>query len=357
MAYAPKAKTPAEHPFRTIVKLLDSEALPRVLVCYGHEEFLVNWAEKFVKGKLIEPAAEVLDFTVFSEDLDPYSIIAACETLPMLSKRKLVVVHDTDLFTQTPKDMKAEGVQILSEYLANVPETTMLLFTAEKVNKTKALYKNAVKAGVVYDFCPLDRQTLAGWIAKQLQNLGKNASRDDIFAYADKCGYLDKESGYTLYNVKNDVAKAAAFADAQTVTAKDFAACMQGEEETDAFAILDAAFSGQKGKALTILHNSVDAEQASKQDGVVLRFLGLLCSQLEIMLEARERGGRDGDPYSVASAMGANPYRIRKAMDASYRKKYSELKASLAAAYDIEKDFKSGQIDAYLALELFIAGL
>ena len=357
MAYQSKPKAPAEHPFRTIVKLMDSDALPRVLLCHGHEEFLVNWAEKYVKGKLIEPAAEALDCSVFSEDLDPYGVIAACETLPILSKKKLVVVRNTDLFTQQPKDMKAEGVQVLADYLSDVPDTTLLLFTAEKVNKTKALYKNAVRSGIVYDFCPLDRQTLAGWIAKQLQGLGKNASRDDILYYADRCGYLEKDSGYTLYNVKNDVAKAAAFADGVTVTAKDFAVCMQGEAETDAFAILDAAFSGKKGEALTILHNSVDAEQASKQDGVVLRFLGLLCSQLEIMVESRERGGRDGDPYSVASAMGANPYRIKKAMEASYRKKYSELKDSLAAAYDIEKNFKSGQIDAYLALELFIAGL
>ncbi|MBR5640782.1 MAG: DNA polymerase III subunit delta [Firmicutes bacterium] len=357
MAYASKPKPNTEHPFRTIVKLLDSDMLPTVLVCHGHEEFLVNWAEKYVKGKLIEPAAEVLDCSVFSEDLDPYSIIAACETLPVLSKRKLVVVRGTDIFTQQPKDMKAEGVQVLADYLSGVPETTLLLFTADKVNKTKALYKNAVKAGVVYDFCPLDRGTLAGWIAKQLQGLGKNASRDDILAYADRCGYLEKESGYTLYNVKNDIAKAAAFADSQTVTARDFEVCMQGEEETDAFAVLDAAFSGQKGKALTILHNSISAEQPSKQDGVVLRFLGLLCSQLEIMVEARERGNRDGDPYAVAAAMGANPYRIKKAMQASYNKNYTELKDSLAAAYEIEKNYKSGQIDAYLALEMFIAGL
>lgn len=357
MAYTQKTKTPAEHPFRTIVKLLDSGQLPRVLVCHGHEEFLVNWAERYVKSKLVEPAAEALDCSVFSEDLDPYSIIAACETLPILSQRKLVVVRGTDIFTQQPKDMKAEGVQMLADYLTDVPDTTLLMFTAEKVNKTKALYKNAVKAGVVYDFCPLDRMTLAGWTAKQLQGLGKNASRDDILSYIDRCGYLDKDSGYTLYNVKNDIAKAAAFADGTTVRAADFAACMQGEEETDAFAVLDAAFSGRKGKALTILHNSVDAEQVSKQDGVILRFLGLLCSQLEIMVEARERGGRDGDPFSVASAMGANPYRIKRAMEAGYRKKYSELKASLAAAYDIEKDFKGGQMDAYLALELFIAGL
>ena len=106
------------------------------------------------------------------------------------------------------------------------------------------------------------------------------------------------------------------------------------------------------------LNSCVHEMFAEKQaDGVVLRFLGLLCSQLEIMVEARERGGRDGDPYGVASEMGANPYRIKKAMQASYKKKYSELKESLAAAYDIEKNYKSGQIDAYLALELFIAGL
>ena len=357
MSYTQKPKPAAEHPFRTIVKLMDSEVLPRVLVCHGHEDFLVNWAEKYVRSKLVEPASEALDCSVFSEEPDPYSIIAACETLPILSKRKLVVVRGADLFTQQPKDMKAEGVQVLADYLNDVPETTLLLFTTDKVNKTKALYKNAVKAGVVYDFCPLDRMTLAGWIAKQLQALGKNASRDDILRYADRCGYLEKESGYTLYNVKNDVAKAAAYADGQTVTAADFECCMQGEEDTDAFAVLDAAFSGQKGKALTILHNSISAEQASKQDGVVLRFLGLLCSQLEIMVEARERGGRDGDPNSVASAMGANPYRIRKAMQAGYHKKYSELRSSLASAYEIEKNYKSGQIDAYLALELFIAGL
>ncbi len=351
----PKANT--EHPFRTIVKLLDSGTLPRVLVCHGHEEFLVNWAERYVKGKLVDKAAEALDCSVFSEDLDVYAIIAACETLPILSKRKLVIVHGTDVFTQTPKDMKADGVQTLADYLKDVPETTLLLFTCEKVNKTKQLYKNAAKTGIVYDFCPLDRGTLCGWIAKQLQALGKNASSADIGAYADECGYLNKDAGYTLYNVKNDVAKAAAFTDAKTVTLRDFRACMQGEADTDAFAILDAAFAGRKGKALTILRSSVDAEQASKQDGVVLRFLGLLCSQLELMVEARERGGQGGDPYRVAQAMGANPYRVRKAMDAGIEKTLAELKRSLLSAYDIEKDFKSGQLDAYLALELFIAGL
>ena len=357
MAYTQKSKMPSEHPFRTIVKLLDSDVLPRVLLCHGHEEYLVNWAQKYVKERLIEPAAEALDCSVFSEELDPYAIVAACETLPILSKRRLVIVRGTDIFTQQPKDMKADGVQVLADYLSSVPETSLLLFTAEKVNKTKALYKNALRSGIVYDFCPLDRTTLGGWIAKQLQLLDKNASREDILQYADRCGYLEKDAGYTLYHVKNDIAKAAAFADGKTVTASDFACCMQGEAETDAFAVLDAAFSGRKGRALTILHSSLASEQPSKQDGAALRFLGLLCSQLEVMVEARERGNRDGDPFAVANAMGANPYRIKKAMQASYHSSYDELKAALASAYEIERDYKSGRIGLQLALELFIAGL
>jgi len=96
MAYAQKTKANTEHPFRTIVKLINSDALPTVLLCHGHEEFLVNWAEKYVKGKLVEPAAEALDCTVFSEEADPYSIISACETLPILSKRKLETLQELE---------------------------------------------------------------------------------------------------------------------------------------------------------------------------------------------------------------------------------------------------------------------
>lgn len=357
MAYQSRAKQNTEHPFRTIVKLMDSGLYPKVLLLHGHEDFLVGWAAKFVKDKLINPASEMIDFTEFSENLDPYAIIAACETLPFMSERKIVLVSRTDIFTQQPKDMKSGDIQELADYLPKVPDTTMLVFTCEKVNKTKALYKAAAKNGIVYDFCPLDKPTLAGWTAKQIQNLGKTAEKGDILRYIDMCGYCEKDSTYTLYNIKNDISKAAAYCGGERITIEDLAACMQGEDDTDAFALLDAAFSGQKDKAMTILHAKVDMEQASKRDNVVLSFLGLLCSQLEIMLEARERIADGQSEAEAASDMGVHPYRLSKAVAASRGKSLQQLKSGLMDAYNIEKDFKSGSMDAYLALELFIAGL
>ena len=77
----------------------------------------------------------------------------------------------------------------------------------------------------------------------------------------------------------------------------------------------------------------------------ILRFHGLLCSQLEIMVEAREN----------PNIAGINPYRLKKAIEASSKLSTARLKAALSACYKIENEIKSGRIDARLSLELFIA--
>ena len=329
-----------------------------MLLC-GKEDFLVDWSVSFLKGKLLSPATQALDLVSYSEGpVDAYELIASCETVPMMSQRKVVIASGLDILSaQSPKDINTEGLNALAAYIPKLPESTLLIFTCGKPNKTKALYKAIQKCGIIYDFTPLDDATLSGWMAKRLRAAGKAADPKDLIVFARTCGYGDVERTYTLHNLENDIKKAIAGTDHQVLSLDDLMQSAAGQAELNAFKLLDSAFSGRKDDAFGILNATIDVQQPSKEQGVILSFLGLLCSQLEIMLEARERGGRDGDPYSIASAMGANPYRIRKAMDASSRKKYSELKASLAAAYDIEKDFKSGQIDAYLALELFIAGL
>ena len=130
-----------------------------------------------------------------------------------------------------------------------------------------------------------------------------------------------------------------------------------GRHNDAAFAILDAAFSGRKGYALTVLHNSIDSQLASKETGIVLQFLGLLCSQLEIMLEAAERKNEGQSQQEIESGMKVNPYRLRKAQAAAAGRGVEKLREDLFRAFQIEKDLKTGFMDPRLELELFIAGL
>lgn len=346
-----------EHPFRTIVKQFKSSAqtgdYPRVVLLCGREEFLINWAKKYIRDQLIEPAAVEIDYSFFGEGANPYDIIAACETLPLMSAKKLVIAEDLPALTSAG----GEDGQALTDYIPHIPESCMLVFACPKPNKTRTLYKAAAKHGLVYDFVALDEDSLNGWMAKRLRAAGKSAEPRDMIRFAKEAGYWDKDRSYTLYNLENDLKKLFALSDKPVLTREDFLSTAEIQPDTQAFRILDAAFSGAKGTALTMLRTSLQQVLPSKEDGVIFQFLGLLCSQLEIMVEARERK-RDGqNARQIEADMGINGYRLRKCMESSEEKTLAELKRDLSRAYEIEEEIKGGLMPAPLAMELFIASL
>ena len=349
MAYTSR-QVNTEHPSKTIVKMVTSAKQtgiwPKVLLLCGKEDFLIDWSKGYLKSNIVNPATEALDYTVFSEDKDEYEIIASCETVPLMSERKLVVVDNPD-----------ESAGPLTEYISSVPDTTLLLLCMPKVNKTKSLYKAVSKHGIIYDFTPLDDATLSGWMAKRLKAQGKSASPSDMLSFAHSCGYADPDRSYNLFNLENDLKKVFSSCEKSVLTLDDFMESSSAQAEINAFKILDCAFSNKKGEALTILHNSIDIQTPSKEMGVVLSFLGLLCSQLEIMLEGKEREEDGQGYYDIIKDMKVNEYRYKKAMGACKGKNSKDLKKDLDRAFQIEKDLKSGNMNGYLALELFISNL
>jgi len=350
VAYSSK-QTITEHPSKTIVKMVQSAnqtgIWPRLLVLTGKEDFLIDWSKNYVKESVINPATEALDCSLFSENnVDPYEIIAACETVPLMSSKKLVIVSDPD-----------ESAGPLTDYFPNIPDSTILLITIGKLNKTKSLYKSAVKYGIVYDFIPLDDSTLSGWMAKRLKAVGRAAEPSAMLSFAKTCGYGDTERTYTLHNLENDLKKVFAATDKKVLSLDDFLESSSAQAEVNAFKILDCAFSGRKGEAYTILHNSIDIQTPSKEITVIMSFLGLLCSQLEIMVEGQERREEGQDDYFIVKDMKVNDYRFKKAMGACRGKSAAMLRNSLCNAFQIEKDIKNGAMDGYTALELFIANL
>jgi len=349
VAYTYSKVNNTEHPSKTILKMVKSAqetgVWPRVLLMTGKEDFLIDWAKKYLKSAIVNPATEALDCVTFSEnDTDPYAIIAACETFPIMSERKLIIAEEAD-----------EAAGPLCDYLSSVPESTFLLIINRKINKTKTLYKTVNKVGLVYDFTPLDDATLSGWMAKRFKAAGKSARPEDLVAFARTCGYGDTERNYTLFNLENDLKKIFSLKDKDVLSLDDMMEVSSAQAEINAFKILDCAFSGRKGDAITILHNSIDIQTPSKEMTVIMSFIGLLCAQLEIMVEGKERSEEGQSGYEIVNEMKVNEYRFKKAMEACRNKTAKQLRSALDNAFQIEKDLKNGIINGQLALELFIA--
>ncbi len=350
-----------EHPFRIITKVMREAEItgvyPRVLLLCGNEDFLISWACGYLEAGLINPACAALDCIRFTdEEADAGGIIEACETLPLLSSKKLVIA-DISAYFEQGRSESSEGSDKLCEYIPQSPESTILVLTCPKPNKTRSLYKTIAKHGLVFDFVPLDRGTLAAWMNKRLSAAGKTASREDLLRFADACGYGDKDSTYKLWNMENDLKKVVAISEKPQISLGELMACVPARAETDAFKLLDSAFSGNRSTAFSVLNDSLDLSQPSKAMGVILGFTGLVISQLEIMVEAAERKAEGQSYQTIVSAMGINEYRLKKAMQASSGLSPAKLREDLFRAYQLEKDIKDGLMDGKLALELFIAGL
>lgn len=348
-----------EHAYKTFQKMLQSGVFPSVLLLFGKESYLVDWAIKETKKFLLNPVSLVMDLNRFSEDfLNVTDIVNACETLPVLSSRKIVTVEDCDIFFGgQASNAESEAQKELAAYMKNIPSTSILVFTATKVDKRKSLYKAIIKNGIAYEFNSIEGKVLTDFIKKRIKAAGKNASDKDIRAFITLSGYTDKDSDYTLYNMVNDLKKVIAISEHNELTLADFQESTAGNADTDVFALLDAAFSGDKGKALTLLENVMSAEKQSYSVGAVLRLIGLLCAQLEIMLIAKERLGEGESFQTLANVMGIKSFRLQKALEAAGNRTPDQLADNLAASFQMEQEIKRGDMPASLVLELFIASL
>ena len=91
--------------------------------------------------------------------------------------------------------------------------------------------------------------------------------------------------------------------------------------------------------------------------GNEFNILGLICSQFELMMLIQETREAGRELSFLETGLRFNRYRIRRLSGPASRFTASQLKRSLLKAYEIDRNVKTGRMDARLGLELFIASV
>lgn len=340
-----------EHAYQTFQKDLKGESLPNALFFYGREGFLSEWAVGALIQRYVNPAVLAMEYShMDGRTVTIDEIKNSCETLPMLSERKVVQVSDfSPLAGEKTKNFSETEEKELAEYLKDLPETTLLLFTAKTADRRKKLFKTIAETGKAYDFCELPEKQLVNFIMKRLKMAGKTARTSAISAFIGQTGYYDKDTDYTLYNVENDIKKAVSHSSGEEVTAEDFGATVAGNIDTNVFAMLDAISKDRKEEAFLFLYHILDSGENT------YKLLALVCSQFELMLSAKEMK-EEGLPFSaIQKQLNVHEFRIKKAMQFAQGYSIQKLRRILRSAYEVDKNIKTGILEQRLALEMFVA--
>ena len=102
------------------------------------------------------------------------SAIAAAEQLPMMSERRVVRVRDFARLRDADEDA-------LIAYLSNPSPTTVMIFSADDLDKRKKSTKALLDACTVVDFSPLKDSEAKAWAKSYLKNL-KSAADDQVLS-------------------------------------------------------------------------------------------------------------------------------------------------------------------------------
>ena len=346
------------HAFVRIEADIKKEKVKNVVLLHGQEQFLVQWAKDRLIDVFVNDAVRTLDLTVFEEDQwTAAQVIEACETMPLFSARKVVVINGlANVWKQTGKGCVSKSdADELTAYLADLPSSLLLIITTmesedDRRDKSRtALYKAIAASGTVYDFTALTRGDLVKFARKRFRSAGKDVPAHLIERLIDQSGYDNKDIAYSLFDLENDIRKIVFHAGLADVTAEDIDLCLSDTLEQGIFKLLDAVSANRKQDALLMLHQLLAG-------GVKpMRIQNMLAGQLEIMLCGLEMQTEGYALAQIQKRLGVNEYRLKKAMRQAGRYSVEDLRRIFCGAYAVEGDIKSGRLSMEMALEMFIA--
>ncbi|MDI6901391.1 MAG: DNA polymerase III subunit delta [Anaerosomatales bacterium] len=310
--------------------------LKPVYLIWGKEELLLEQAIARLRARVAEVADLDFNFEQFDgATAEAATVIAAANTLPFASDRRLVVVRDVD-------KMSADGQALLAQYALDPAETTVLVLVATTISRSSKLAK-AIEAlsGVSEYEAPRAREYPA-WVVKHFGAKGRELDRE-------AAEFLVRAVGKDLRRLDTEAEKVIAYAgERRQIGREDVEAVVAQTATASIFEYLDALGARQAATALRLLEELIaDGESLFAIQGMTLRHLRSLISVRSLL----DRGLSIREMMKVVR--GAE-WQVQNQVRQAQRYEEAELTGALRAAAQLEASLKTGVGDPRLLFERWV---
>lgn len=309
-----------------------------VYLLYGTQAYLRNqYRDKIVNALL--PDGSTLNYARYEGDKTSIAeVIDLAETMPFLGDKRVIVLENTGFFNASCDEM--------AEYIPTIPDTTCMIFSEEKVNKSYKLYKATSKYGSVTDFDVIAPNELKQWIQSRLKSEHKSIQGIALQRFLDW-------SGPDMLNMISELEKLVSFTFGRDeITLKDVEMVCTVKFEDRIFDMMDAIINKDAKTAFKCYGDMIALQKDS--EGI----LGFLENQLRLMLNCRMLIDENiEDPKTAASILGMNEYRVKKALIQSRKSSKIWIINNLEFCAQAEQSYKIGNMNGQIAMETVLCHL
>ena len=319
---------------KEFAQLLKAGKVQGAYIFEGVEENIKAATLQSLRKEILPEGMEELNESVMDAPATD-AIIAACETLPFLADKRLVIVREHPALAG-----RADADERLIAYIPNVPESAVLVFLCRgKADARKKLYGAVKKAGGIVSFAPLTDAELNTWIVKTFAGMGKTVS-------PQTASVLSFTVGSDTALLRREIEKLAALAgDRGEVTEEDVHAVATRSVECTVFEMVDAVVAGQQGKAFGLLRDMLIT--GSDRLGI----LAMLLRQFRLMQHIKIMQFEKLPAGEIKQRLGIAPFAAERCMRQAGGYTGGQVKKAVQICLNAEYKVKSGSWNQEGALE------
>lgn len=303
-----------------------------VITLTGENWFGLSTALKQLVADFVAEHGDMALEQLDGESADLARINEALQSAPFLASKKMVVLRNASSNKQF-----TEGAQ---KVLEAAGDSTDVIIVEQKLDKRLSYYKYLKKATDFREFAPLDERAAAKWLVETAKARGGTLSQVDAMFLVDRVG-TDQQL------LASELEKLLLYSSA--ITKNSIALLTDQAAQSTIFQLLDAAFAGNKKRAMQLY----EEQRAQKVDPLAI--IAMLSWQLHILALIVYAGDRSAD--TIAGEAKVSPYTVKKSQPVARRLSRSDIKHYIEDLLDIDKRARREAIDLDEALQLYIIQL
>lgn len=312
----------------------------------GSEHYIVDMRIKNIIKDL-----DIDEFDIATYDLEEASLVDALNdayTVPFLNDKKVVILKNPYFLTAKKiKPVVENDPELLINYLRTPNPQTVLIIKSyyDKLDNKKTAVK-AVKSLTEFEDCDyVDIDNLKKWTNKQFEKNGIETNLGVVTELIERCDFK-------LQNITNEIHKIINYLDDKKVlTINDIKELVPRNLEQNVFNLTNALFERNKDNITNIYYDLIN----SNVDPIMI--LGTLSSYLENVLFVKSLLNDGYNKNEIASTLGISGGRAYYATQTAAKITLPAIEELVIKISDTDFQIKSGEIDRFLGLELFILGI
>ena len=332
-----------------------------IYLFHGEDELSSHEAVQGLVARMKDSPGWVYNVAFFEgERLALQDLTAACQTVPFLSEKRLVVVtnllsrlsepgrgasRDESRPERAAKGSKGAVLEGVLNLLPTVPEFCRLVFLEEQlISENEPLLKTIRALGGFVKAHRLGESGLVGWIRDRAARIGCKISTDAAEELAAAVGPNSR-----LLN--SELIKLSTYCADRAITAEDVRALVADARKANVFSMVDAVGLRQPDVALRELRRLLT------EGDHPLRVMAMLVRQFRLLIQVKSMSEAGLPPEDIAQQLGVSPRGFGGLQRQARNFSFQQLEWAYRQLLECDFQVKTGSREAEVALELLVAEL